>query len=237
MKLKCVIVDDEPDAIEALTILIDDFSGDIAEISGTASTIKSAVSIIENTKPDIVFMDVQMPGGTGFNVAEAFPAKNFKLVFVTAHDNYAIQALKIKAEDYLLKPVNQDELHKVLSRLWDSKFKSHNNVALTKVKVPTRNSILFIDPSDIFYIKGDGRYSEIYLKNSVSHVVTRNIGLFENDLEKNNFLRTHNSYLVNLNHVSKLLSNDKIVLKDGSEIGISRRKKQELKSVLSSLSC
>jgi two-component system, LytTR family, response regulator len=227
MKLRCVIIDDESDAIKALKIMITDFSGEKAEVVGVSSSVQEGTGLIINTNPDVVFLDIQMPGGGGFKIAEAFPTGKFKLVFVTAYDQYAIRALKMKAEDYLMKPVDPEELEKLISKLW-----SGISSAPLKIKIPTKNSVLFVDPSDILYIKGDGRYSEIFLKNSVSHVVTRNIGLYESELEKNNFLRIHKSYLANIQHISKLLPEDKAVFIDGSEIEISRRKKPELKLML-----
>jgi two-component system LytT family response regulator len=227
-----VIIDDEPDAIDALRIMLTDFFGDRADVCGTASSVKEGIDLIRRSNPDLVFLDIQMPDGTGFTVAEAFPEKHFKLVFATAYNQYAIKAIKLKAEDYLLKPVDHTELELLISRTWKKLSENTPEELPYRIKIPVKQSILFIDPADVLYIKGDGRYSEIFLKGSVNYVVSRNIGLYESELEKNNFLRVHKSYLVNLKCISKLLPEDKIVLSDGSLIEISRRKKQELKQLL-----
>lgn len=228
MKLRCILIDDEPDALDALRIMIVDFAGARAEVIGMASSVKTGKELIISLAPDIVFMDVEMPDGGGFTIAEAFPDRAFELIFVTAYDQYALRALKIKAEDYLLKPVDHDELENLISALWTKKNKAGMPL---KIKIPTKQSQLLVDPSEVLYIKGDGRYSEIYLKNSKSYVVTRNIGLFENELAGSHFLRVHKSYLVNLCCITRV-SNDHILLSNGFEADISRRKKKELKAKL-----
>jgi len=226
MKLRCILIDDEPDALDALRIMILDFLGTKAEVVGMGSSVKAGKELITDLNPDVVFMDVEMPDGGGFEVANAFPDRTFTLVFVTAYDQYAIRALKIKAEDYLLKPVDQDELENLISQLWTKKNKINTSL---KIKIPTKRLQLLVDPSEILYIKGDGRYSEIYLKNSKNYVITRNIGLFEHDLDSCHFFRVHKSYLVNLNHISSFSDNN-VILSNGFQVEISRRKRKELKS-------
>ncbi|MBL7931423.1 MAG: response regulator transcription factor [Bacteroidia bacterium] len=227
MKLKCLIIDDEPDAVKALELLLCEYVGDRVEIAGSAYSVKEGRDLISRLNPDLVFLDIEMPHGGGFSVLQDLPGKKFRFVFVSAYDNYAMRALKMKAEDYLLKPVDPDELVQLVNTQWETHF-----AGLYKIKIPLKHTTLLADPANVVYIKGEGRYSEIILDSGSTYLVSKNIGLFEQELKNHQFFRIHKSFLVNLRHVIGLNTDDSVLMSNKHRPEISRRKKQDLKSKL-----
>ncbi len=244
---KVVIVDDEQDAIESIKLIIQEHFTDIV-ISGTANSAKEAIKIIPMVEPDIVFLDIEMPGGTGFDVLEGLPHRNFNVIFVTAYNQYAIKAFKYSALDYILKPIDIDELVTAVSKMHRSntnqKVEDKINLLLDNVKnskpdkiaLSTSESIEFVNISDIVQILAEGSYSTLKFLDQTELVVSKNLGEFESLLEDHPFYRPHQSHLINLLHVKKInrLGNE-IIMDNGSVAFLSRRKKNHFLEIMASM--
>jgi two-component system LytT family response regulator len=245
---KAVIVDDELDAIESVKLLLNENFSNIT-IAGTAQNVHDAQEIIALVKPDIVFLDIEMPDGTGFDVLEAIPDRKFKVIFITAYNQYAIKAFKYSAVDYILKPIDIDEFVNAVGRL--EELNTSNPKAEEKIKVllenvngkrpekialSTSESIEFVRISDIIQIEAEGSYSTLKFQDQTSLVVSKNLGEFESLLEDHPFYIPHQSHLINLLHVKKVtrLGNE-IVMEDGSIAFLSRRKKNQFMELMSTM--
>ncbi|PKP11728.1 MAG: DNA-binding response regulator [Bacteroidetes bacterium HGW-Bacteroidetes-4] len=243
---KAVIVDDELDAIESIKLILAE-NIDFIEVVGTAQNVDDARRIIQTTDPNIVFLDIEMPGGSGFEVLEGLPERNFQVIFVTAYNQYAIKAFKYSAVDYILKPIDIDELVNAVCKIKSSK--NHNvedkiNLLLENVKgskpdkiaLSTSESIEFVRIADIVQIHAEGSYSTLKLTDQSELLVSKNLGEFESLLEDHPFYRTHQSHLINLLHVRKItrLGNE-IVMEDGSVAFLSRRKKNQFLELMTTM--
>jgi two-component system LytT family response regulator len=243
---KAVIVDDELDAIESIKLILAE-NVDFIEVVGTAQNVDDARRIIQTTDPNIVFLDIEMPGGSGFEVLEGLPERNFQVIFVTAYNQYAIKAFKYSAVDYILKPIDIDELVNAVCKIKSSN--NHNvedkiNLLLENVKsskpdkiaLSTSESIEFVRIADIVQIHAEGSYSTLKLTDQSELLVSKNLGEFESLLEDHPFYRTHQSHLINLLHVRKItrLGNE-IVMEDGSVAFLSRRKKNQFLDLMTTM--
>ncbi len=241
--MKIVIIDDEIDAIQALSIMLTDFVEDV-EIVGTACSAFEAIKLINTTTPDIVFLYVEMPYANGFDVLEAVNDRNFQLVFTTAYAHYAIQAIRANAFDYLMKPIDIDDLIRVVKSAKSQTAlnqSSRNSRLLTELKdgqftripVSVKGDYLFLELEDIQYIKSDGSYSIIHTFDK-KYTTAKNLKHHEELLSENNFLRVSNSHLINVEKVVKYLREDggMFELQNKSKIHVSRNRKKELKQSL-----
>lgn len=243
-KIKVIIVDDESKSIQTLAILLEHYYEDI-EILATAHSMKSGLKAIEQYKDqiDILFVDIQMPEGDGFHLLEQVPAINFKIIFTTAYDHYAIKAIKFSALDYLLKPIDNTELGDALNKYRALKNKEaipdsilHFKQALQqkkmfeKLAVSTLNEIIFIKLEDILYMKSSNNYTTLFFETKQEMISSRNIGYYEELLEEHHFYRVHNSYLVNLKKVERFIKckNGLIEIEGGKTIEVSARRKETL---------
>ena len=209
--MKAIIIDDEKRARISLALLLQEFCPDV-EVVAECENLPEGVKAIRKHNPDLVLLDIEMPGHSGLELFDFFDEKdiNFAVVFTTAYNEYAIQAFKLSAIDYLLKPIIPEELVSAILRLEHQKgiqFKALasniKNESFDKIAVPFRNSLILLKIADILYIKGEGAYSEVYMKDQTKHLVSRNLKNFEEILlQDNRFVRTHKSYLVNFNEVT-----------------------------------
>ncbi|MDQ3110800.1 MAG: LytTR family DNA-binding domain-containing protein [Bacteroidota bacterium] len=227
--LKALLIDDEKNALTALRKMLEQFCPDVTVI-GEAQTALEGLRLIRMQEPDLVFLDVEMPGGTGFDLLETLDKKTFVTIFTTAHEQYILPALRSGAVDYLLKPVSLDELRTSIKRVRSSKEKYE--IALKEnlpVSISNSEGTWFVPAIDIICIEGDGRYSRFYLIDGKEHVVSKNLGELEEGLSPMKFFRVHKSWLVNCRHVVKLSNADGgfAILSNGKEIEISRRKKTD----------
>jgi two-component system LytT family response regulator len=238
--MKAIIVDDEAKARQNLQNLIEQYTPSVSVV-GTASGIKEAVNEINNHTPDIIFLDIEMQGESGFDLFEHFPAPDFHVIFVTAHDEYAIKAFKYSASDYLLKPVDIDELEHAVEMVNQSsdsqKQKDQLQFLLTnfksvdsnfhKIVLPTLESLQFVEVTSIVRCESNDNYTYVHLDTGKSILVSKNIKHFEELLESQGFFRLHRSHLVNLNCISEYFRGEGgyVSLKDGSSIPVARRKK------------
>lgn len=207
------------------------------DVIGIAKTGKEALTLIETLQPNVVFLDVELPDMTGFEMLQQLKNINFQTVFTTAHSHYAIKAFRFNALDYLIKPIKENELDESIKRL----LKSANNTidvktALSnleskdienqKLVLPLQNGTLRLPLKQITHIEGDRNYSSIHLSTGNKELSSKNLAYFEDILSDKNFFRSHRSYLVNKFHI-KTLNEGNFILSTGTKIPISRRKKAE----------
>ena len=228
-KIKTVIVDDEKLAVMGLEKQITKHCPQL-EIIGTASTFVDALKVINELKPQLVFLDIEMPHANGFTLLDSLTYKDFRFIFTTAYADYAVQAIKAKADDYLLKPIDSDELigavEKVLLDLTISPTLGAN-----KFVVNTQDSVYYIDTNDIVFLKSDGNYTQISLKNGKVITLSQTIKRLEEKLDPKQFIRVHHSYVVNQNEVFEFNKlNLKMTMRDGTQIPVSIRKKKTILS-------
>lgn len=233
--MKAILIDDEKRARVALSLLLAEYCPDI-ELVAQCENLSEGVKAIRKYQPDLVLLDIEMPGHSGLELIDFFDEKeiNFSIIFTTAYNEYAIQAFKLSALDYLLKPIIPAELINAISRLERQKsiqFKALaeniQNESFEKIAVPSGSSLLLLKLSEIIYIKGEGSYSEIYMSDKTKHMVSRNLKNFEEILQKDKrFLRTHKSYLVNFDEVVSFNKSDGgwLEMKNGSAIPVSSEK-------------
>jgi two-component system, LytTR family, response regulator len=230
--MKAIIIDDEKRARVSLSLLLQEYCKDI-ELVAECENLPEGVKAIRKYKPDLVLLDIEMPGYSGLELLDFFNENeiDFSIIFTTAYNEYAIQAFKLSAIDYLLKPIIPEELVQAVNRL--EKHKSQQYKALVenmqqenfeKIAVPSGSSLILLNLADIMYIKGEGAYSEVYMTDNTKHLVSRNLKNFEDILNKDNrFIRTHKSYIVNFNEVSSYNKSDGgwLVLKNNATVPVS----------------
>lgn len=239
--MKAIIIDDEKRARMNLSILLNEYCPQV-EIVADCENLPEGVKSIRRLHPDIVLLDIEMPGHSGLELLDFFDENevDFSIVFTTAYNEYAIQAFKLSAVDYLLKPINPDELALAIQRIEKQKQKSENykilknnlqNDLFDKIAVPSGNLILFLPVSDIMYIKGDGAYSDVIMQDKTKHTTSRNLKNFEDIICANpSFIRVHKSYIVNLNYVRAFNKSDggSLDLINGIQIPVSTDKSSSI---------
>lgn len=217
--MRAIIIDDEKRARMNLSILLDENCPQV-EVVAECENLPEGIKAIRRLQPDLVLLDIEMPGHSGLELLDFFDENevNFAIVFTTAYNEYAIQAFKISAVDYLLKPINPDELINAIQRVEKQKLKLESYKLLKtslqkdtfeKIAVPSGNLVLFLNLNDIMYIKGDGAYSDVFLQDKTKHTVSRNLKNFEEIICLNsNFVRAHKSFIVNLDFVKAFNKSD-----------------------------
>ena len=248
MPVKCLVVDDDPFIWQTFKDLFEDHVTG-AEILGFASSGSEGINAIKQLKPELVFLDVQLADMTGFEMLEKISPIDFQVIFVTAHSDYAIKAIRFNALDYLVKPIDPEELKHALERFNASvdRQASREHVAQALINLKTKkveDQTLILQTQsgeehlvlkDIKRIEGERNYSYIHLANQTKKLSSKTLAYFEEILSDKGFFRCHRSYLVNRLFISRI-SQDMFVLKDGINIPISRRKKSEAKTWYRNLS-
>ncbi|MEM9919188.1 MAG: response regulator [Bacteroidota bacterium] len=236
--MKAIIIDDELNAREALRNLLENFISGV-EVVAEAEGVSSGLAAIKQHQPEIVFLDVNMPSGTGFDLLEQLETVDFVLVFVTAYDQYAIKAIKFSALDYLLKPVDLQELRKTLERIqkignhYPQKLVEHyrqNQQSGDTIALPSIDGFDIVRLVDIIRCEGERNYTTFYIKGSDRIVVSRTLKEYETLLSGFNFLRVYQSHLINLHFVKKYIRGRGgfVIMEDGAQLPVSREKKEEL---------
>lgn len=239
-KLKTIIVDDEYNAVEFINSLINEFCHNL-EVVGKAHNITEAEKLINEKKPDLVFLDVEMPNGSGFDLLSRFPEKSFEVVFITAFNHYAIKAIKFSAVDYILKPININEFIEAVGRVTKKRLQkpssANDNIKIlmenlrsplpSRLAIPTADGMEYLNPRDIIRIEADRSYSWFFLNSERKILVSKHLKEFQELLSDRYFFRSHNSHLVNLRFVKKFIRREGgyIEMSDGSLIPISRNRK------------
>ena len=234
--LKALIVEDNSFMAMVLHDMLNEYATKIAVID-IAKTGNEAMSLISTIKPNIVFLDIELPDMTGFELLQQIDDINFQTIFTTSHSHYAIKAFRFNALDYLIKPIKETELEEAIRRSLKSSGNSidvknalsnmeSKAVENQKLVLSTQNGTLRLSLKQITHIEGERNYSYIYLSNGSRELSSKNLAYFEDILLDKSFFRCHRSYLVNKLHI-ETLKTDKFVLKNGSEIPISRRKRTD----------
>lgn len=237
--IRAIIIDDELDAINYLRSIIKEFCPKV-EIVGTANTIYNGFIEIKLKEPDLVFLDIELTDGTGFDLLKKFDDRNFRVIFCTAHNDQALRAFRFSAVDYLLKPVDIIELKDAIEKLSSSTaggykqfdqvlFENYYHTNPSKLAVTINNGYEYIALEEIIRLEADRSYCAIILKGGKKLLVSKCLNEFNKLLRGKDFYRIHNSHMINLRHVVKFVRTDGgfVKLSDGSEVPLSRNKKDE----------
>jgi two-component system LytT family response regulator len=244
--MRAIIVDDEIDARENLGNLLGKYCEDV-EVVNTADSAVSGFEAITSAQPDLVFMDVQMPDGTGIELLEKIDNINFEVIFVTAYDEYAIKAIKFAALDYLLKPINPLDLksavEKAQDRVEDRSTRDRLQVLLEnqgnkpkKIALRTSEGINYVEVDTIIRCEANDTYTTFHFTDRKPIMISGSLKEYERMLEGAEFFRVHQSHLVNMNHVAKYAkgSGGSLTMADGSIVGVARAKKTAFLAALES---
>lgn len=244
--IKAAIIDDELSAANVLRLLLQRHVPEITEIAIETKPEK-AVAFLQQYKPELVFLDIIMPALTGFDLLNRYDEIPFEVIFTTAHDEYAIQAIRFSAVDYLLKPIDADELKAAVERMIKKKRAGHSSKQILanlvynlqakeeeefRLTVPTNAGVVFFKTNEIIRLEGEGNYSRIILTDNRWHLSAKTLKDFEELLPADIFLRIHKSYIVNKNFIVNYLKKGEVVLSDQSKVPVSRRKKTEVANIL-----
>lgn len=243
--IRSLIIDDESGARESIRNSVQLFCP-MVEICGEADSVASGKSLINNQNPDLIFLDIQMTDGTGFDLLKDFPEPAFDIIFVTAYDQFALKAFRFSALDYLLKPIHPDDLieavSKVRKRLSNErisqqlKLLSENleSKSIDRILLKTAESHHLVDIKTIIYCESDKNYTTFYLENNKEIIISKTLKEYDEMLNDQGFFRVHQSYLINfsqIDHYSKK-SGGFAVMKNGHEVPVSSRKKEEFLKML-----
>ncbi|ATL46517.1 DNA-binding response regulator [Chitinophaga caeni] len=244
--MQAIIIDDEKHCRDVLQMLLNKYCPQVKVIA-TCADGKSGLEAIQASEPNLVFLDVEMPGMDGFEMLQACKNINFSVVFTTAYDQYAIQAIRHSAIDFLLKPIDKDELIQAVNRAQAHAQASPPNKKVDtllqflqqhlqpneRIALPTLDGLRMMPIKEILYCESDGGYTRIFMQQGVQDkpavLICRTLKEVEDVLKEKGFFRVHNSYLINLSYIDKYIKGDggEIVMSDGKSIPVSRNRKQE----------
>jgi len=245
---KVLIIDDEKRIRDFVKRMIDSFNLDV-EVFTDGENVETGIESINRIQPDIVFLDIQMPDGTGFDLLNRVKDKKFELIFITAFQEYAIMAIKFSALDYILKPIDDEELKTALQNAMDTvDFKKEDSQfeALThnlqtnqkrKLVLKTQESVHVVDLSEIIRCEADKNYTFFYLNNGKKILVSRTLKDFETLLSNHGFFRVQQSHLINLEYIERYDKHEggSVIMRDGSSVPLSPAKKDQFFSMLEKL--
>jgi len=239
--IRAIIVDDEPYCCEALATLLEDITD--LEMISVYHNAADALAAIKKYSPDLVFLDVEMPKMNGFEMLEQLPSVNFEIIFTTSYDQYALRAIRFSAIDYILKPVDSEELQKAVQKVIHRSQKPiaqqleilmqkihQPSTPINKIAMPTMEGLQMIPVDSIISCESDSNYTVLLLKNNKKIVVSRTLKEIEELLEEHSFIRVHRCYLANLNEVEKYVKGEGgyLLMSDGTTIDVARNKKEVL---------
>lgn len=239
--MKAIIIDDEPDAVEALHLSLMDTCPQVAMVGKFTDSVKG-LEAIRLLAPDIVFLDIEMPKMNGFQLLEELGDFQFQLIFTTAYDRFAVKAFRFSAIDYLLKPINPEELKAAVEKAGQKHQTEKNQLELLrrqlytqdsrrfdKIALPYAHGYTFVELSDILYCESDSSYTRFYLATGEIYLITKTLGNVEEMLEGGDFFRIHKQYLINMRRIQRYVRNDGgyVIMPNGTSIPISRNKKDE----------
>jgi two-component system, LytTR family, response regulator len=245
--IKAIIIDDEKNGAEVLQLLIQQ-NCEAVEIIAIEYSAEAGIMSILNLKPDLVFLDIEMPTATGFDVIEATKENDYEIIFTTAYEHYAIKALKANAVDYLLKPIDVEELINAVNtakmKITDKQKNNYGQqlelllkkMAFTakKIAIPTGEGIMLVATEDIIQMESDSNYTNVFLKDGRKILISKTLKCMEEQLKNQHFLRVHSAHLININEIERYIRGDggQLILKNNLSIPVSRAHKQELLNML-----
>jgi two-component system, LytTR family, response regulator len=247
--LHCIIVDDEPKSLKNLKILVEDFVDNVV-VDALCQDVKSGIEAIKTYSPDIVFLDVQMQSETGFDLLSKIEEIDFEVIFVTAYSQFALQAIKFSAIDYLLKPIDLEELKAAVKKVRNKRpGKTADRLKVLndhlsgtrgmndagKIALPTADGLVFVSICDIFYCEASSNYTIFYTGEKKQYIVSRTLKEFEDLLLDHNFFRIHHSYIVNLNVIKKYVKGDGgyVILNNSVSLDVAKRRRSDFLNRLS----
>jgi len=240
--IRAIIIDDEPNSRETLELMLNAYKPGVT-IEDSCSTPQEAIKSIQKHKPDLIFLDIEMPGMNGFEMLQKIQPVSFEVVFTTAYEKYAIKAIRVSALDYLLKPIDPEELDNVIKRVRDKEQQYKNplrqfevlfeqvinkNFSNHSIALPTQEGLLFIKTGDIIRCEASGSYTKFFLNNRETLLVSRGLKEFEEMLWEHEFFRIHESHIINLSYLKKYIKGDggQVILNNGSVLDVARRRKE-----------
>lgn len=244
--IKALIIDDEPAAVETLQLMIARYIPEITDLRSTNEP-SEGIYLLKSWHPQLLFLDIQIPVMNGFDILRQFPQIHFSLIFTTAYDHYAIQAIRFSALDYLLKPIDADELRAAMDRFIARQTDTRNEEPLYnnllhnitvrnkgdfKLALSTTAGTYFYHPEEIIRLEGESNYTRFYFTRHKPLLTSRTLREYEDILVEYGFIRTHKSHLINKKHVVRISREGEIVMVDESHIEISRRRKEEVIGLL-----
>lgn len=244
--LKVLLIDDEVRASDSLRLMIEKMIPEITQVVA-CNDARNAASMIHQYQPALVFLDIQMPHLNGFELLEQLPNKNFKIIFTTAFNEYAIEAIRFSAFDYLLKPIDVEELQHAVSRFLESKedYKQqydllknilHNiqapNSDEFRLALPTSEGVFYLHPSNIIRCEAIGNYTRFFTNTNKQYVISKTLGDYDTLLSPHHFIRTHRSHLVNKKFISFLDHDGFLILHDQTRVEVSRRRKDDVMNAM-----
>jgi two-component system LytT family response regulator len=244
--ITAMIVDDEPYSCESLATLLERYCPDV-KLLDICYSGADALKAIKEQAPTLLFLDIEMPGMNGFEMLQRLPSINFSVIFTTSYDQYAIEAIKFSALDYLLKPVDREELQAAVQKALQNPKQSlpqqieillqkldHPAIPVNKIAIPTMEGLQMLFVESIISCSSDSNYTVLYLKHKQKITASRTLKEIEEMLEDYSFLRVHHSYVINLNEIERYVKGDGgyLIMSDGSNIDVSRSRKEMLISRL-----
>jgi two-component system, LytTR family, response regulator len=240
--IRSVLIDDEKNSLEMMEWLLKTYAPDV-KVEAMCNSAEKGIEAIHQYKPDVVFLDIEMPHMNGFDLLEQFDKLFFDVVFCTAYDQFAIKAFRYSAVNYLLKPIDPDDLKDTIERIRDKKsvpsreqmeillqnIHQPNKQTVQRIALTTNDGLIFISTSDIIYCQAESNYTSVVLKGGKKVLVSKVLKDIDETLAGPDFFRVHNSYLINLNHITKFVRGEGgyVIMDDGANISISRNRRQE----------
>lgn len=244
--IRTIIIDDEPASVNVLSLLLKKKCANDVQIVATSNSPHLGKELIEQYQPDLIFLDVEMPGLSGIDLVRSFTDPSFRVIFITAYDAYAVEAFRLNAIDYLLKPVEANDIIRVVEKIkrdlsqhsnsahlnmqnLQKLFSQNSAIAESRIGIGMADKIVFVNVTDILYCEAHGAYTTVYLDKGNKIVASRSLGDFEAQLYTHHFFRIHHSTLINLKHIKEFLrSNGGYVLMDNNaSLEVSQRKRKD----------
>jgi two-component system LytT family response regulator len=243
--IRTIIIDDEPSAVNVLTILLKKKCKEDIDVIATSNSPLEGKELIEQYKPDLVFLDIEMPGMTGVDLLRSFSNPAFRVIFVTAFDTYAIEAFRLSVIDYLLKPLEGEDVVRAIQKIKNDIKKNENPISAqlrqlekllsqstitseSRIGIGMSDKIVFVNIPDILYCEATGSYTNVYLHDGKKMVASKLLGEFESQLSNYKFYRIHHSYLINLTRVKEFQRHDGgyVIMENNKQLEVSQRKRK-----------
>lgn len=242
--IRAIIVDDELEGRNTIFNILNSYCDQI-KVVAQAENVMEGIEVIKDNKPDVLFLDIQMPDGSGFDLLERLPEINFQVIFVTAYDQFALKAIKFSALDYILKPVDPQQLIDAVNKIREphdeintitNKIQTllRNKNGFERITLPTFEGFRFINLKDIIRCESDNNYTNFLLNSGEKILVTKTLKEYDETLSDTDFIRVHQSHLVNIKFIDRYIKGDggTIIMTDGSEVEVSRRRKEDFLRVI-----
>ncbi|MEO1050699.1 MAG: LytTR family DNA-binding domain-containing protein [Bacteroidota bacterium] len=245
--MRALIIEDNPSVKRTLQTILADECPDVI-IEGTAGNVQEGLSLVRSSKIDLIFLDIEMPDGSGFDLLRQLDNLDFQVIFITAHEKYAIQAIKFSALDFLLKPIDPDDVIKAVNKA-ESEINKHitdqkldalfaniakDNDLPKRIALKDKYGVQFVKIEDIVRLKGDGNYTTFFIKSGEAITISKGLKEYESLLLDHRFFRCHQSHLVNLEYLERYdrREGDMLILKGDVAVPLAKRKKDELSKLL-----